>query len=422
MLHAIRCLILFLPPMWLGVHVLRLRGLDFRLRLALLAPLVGISQTDTVNGLLFKNAVGPDMPAWLLVPQLWLYVAFLVLFALVACLDLLRLTRWALRRFRRKTAPRRDADFSPGRRAVLRRGVGAALTLGLPAGASALCLAGGMALPLVRRMTLAVPDLPPGLDGLKIAHLTDLHIGPLTSLDWVRRVVDLTRAEAPDLVCLTGDLTDGEPDFQVAGGGTRREAVGLLAGLAAPSSAFLGVFGCTGNHEFFCDYAGWMREYAAAGIHMLHREGLRLERNGSRLALIGLDDRTGNRFGHPVNVDRNALFAAFPGRAEGGFRIVMDHRPDTASDAATAGADLQLSGHTHGGQCPGLDRVVADLHHGLVRGWYRVAGMPLYVSSGAGVWQGYPVRLGVPAELAVITLQRGPASPMREIPAFVRAR
>ena len=422
MLYAIRYLILLLPPCWLGVHVLRLRGLGLPLRLALVALLALVSQTHAVNGLLFKNALGPDMPAWLLVPQLWLYVAFLLLFALVACRDLLRLLRRALRRLRRKTAPSRNADFSPGRRSLLRRGAASALTLGLPLGGSAFCMAGGMALPQVRRMTLALPDLPPGLDGLKIAHLTDLHIGPLTSLDWVRRMVELTRAEAPELVCLTGDLTDGEPGFQVAGGGTRREAVRLLSGLAAPSPSFLGVFGCTGNHEYFCDYEGWMREYEAAGIRMLHRQGLFLERGGAGLVIIGLDDRTGNRFGHRVNVDRKALFAAFPGRAEGVFRIVMDHRPDTASDAATAGADLQLSGHTHGGQCPGLDLVVADLHHGLLRGWYRVAGMPIYVSSGAGVWQGYPIRLGIPAEIALITLRRAPATPMREIPAFRRNR
>ena len=413
----LRYAILFLPLVWLAAHLLRARRFRLRTRLALCVLLALLSQIHAVNGVLFKEEVGPDMPAWLLAPLLWLYVAFLLLFALTVCADLLRLCRWCLRRMRRR--PLRPSDFSPGRRAVLRRGAASLLgAAGLPLGLSAVCMAGGLALPVARRLTLTAPELPPGLDGLVIAHITDLHIGPLTSLDWMRRLVALTNAERPELVCLTGDLTDGAPDFRTAGGGTRREALHLLSGLSAP----MGLFACTGNHEYFCDYPGWMREYAGAGIHVLHREGRVLERRGARLTLIGLDDRTGNRFGYPVNVDRRALFAALPGRAEGAFRLVMDHRPDTASDAATAGADLQLSGHTHGAQCRGFEPIAARLNRGLVRGWYRVAGMPLYVSAGAGVWQGYPVRLGVPAEIAIITLKRGPAAAMREVPAFERAR
>ena len=140
-----------------------------------------------------------------------------------------------------------------------------------------------------------------------------------------------------------------------------------------------------------------------------------LPRGAARLVLLGLDDRTGGRFGYPVATDVPALLAGLPDRADNACRLVMAHRPDTAMRHAQAGADMQLSGHTHGGQCLGMDRIVAHYNQGLVRGWYRVAGMPLYVSNGAGLWSGYPLRLGVPAEIELITLQRGQATVMPEL-------
>jgi predicted MPP superfamily phosphohydrolase len=87
-------------------------------------------------------------------------------------------------------------------------------------------------------------------------------------------------------------------------------------------------------------------------------------------------------------------------------RILLAHRPGNAAASAAAGFDLQLSGHTHGGQILGLQRIVAEFNEGYLYGWYQLRGMRMYVSSGAGLWNGFPVRLGVPSEIAHITLRR----------------
>ena len=403
----LRILFLVLPAAYL---ILRLflppRRPHLRLRLAAVPALLLVSQAHVIERYFFKSLAGPDMPAWLLIVQTWLYVALLLAFLMTLLLDATRLVAWLAQKMR----PRRNASaaFSPERRALLRQGAGALLyTAAVPAaslGLSGWGVAKGCAVPEIRRMTLALPDLPPGLDGLVIAHLADLHIGPLTSLDWTRQVVALTNAARPDLVCLTGDLTDGRMEYRIPGPGTRRDAVRELSGL----SARLGVFGCPGNHEYYSDFAGWMAEYEKAGIRMLADASLTLERGGAKLALAGLND-AGNSCASAAPSTNNAVLDVLPRREDGAFRLLMDHRPGRAAANAEAGIDLQLSGHTHGGQCLGMDSLVARYNRGFVRGWYRVAGMALYVTPGAGLWPGLPVRLGVPAEIAVITLKRGMA-------------
>lgn len=398
--------LILLPP---GYLILRLflpkRRPHLRLRLAAIPVLLVVSQAHIIEALFFKSVAGPDMPAWLLILQTWLYVALLLAFVMLLVLDALRLCARLVRKPPRKDADR-ETGFSPERRALLRQGAGALLaSVVVPAaslGLSGWGVARGCAVPEVRRMTLHLPDLPPGLDGLVIAHLADLHIGPLTSLDWTRQVVALANAARPDLVCLTGDLTDGRMEYRIPGPGTRRDAVRELTGL----SASLGVFGCPGNHEYYSDFAGWMAEYEKAGIRMLADAGLTLERGGARLALAGLND-AGNSCSSAAPTTKNAVLDVLPRRGDRAFRLLMDHRPGRAAANAEAGVDLQLSGHTHGGQCLGMDGLVARYNRGFVRGWYKVAGMALYVTAGAGLWPGCPVRMGVPAEIAVITLKRG---------------
>ncbi|MBQ1420207.1 MAG: metallophosphoesterase, partial [Desulfovibrio sp.] len=206
----------------------------------------------------------------------------------------------------------------------------------------------------------------------------------------------------PDLVCITGDLSDGACSFQAAGGGTRREAALELAALQAR----LGVFACTGNHEYYSGYASWMAVYREAGIRMLQNEAIALDAGGAPLVLAGLDDPVSSRILAAPARTLAQVFEETPSLPRQAFALVMDHRPGRAFENAAAGASLQLSGHTHGGQCLGMARIVARANRGLVAGWYRAQGMPLYVTAGAGLWPGFPVRLGVPAEIAVIRLAR----------------
>ena len=112
---------------------------------------------------------------------------------------------------------------------------------------------------------------------------------------------------------------------------------------------------------------------------------------------------------HKLGLPEPDLATALAGAPDRTARILLDHRPGNAPRNARQDVDLQLSGHTHGGHAPGLSALVALFNHGYVRGWYRVEGMPLYVSSGAGLWNGFPLRVDVPSEIALITLRRGPA-------------
>ncbi len=404
--------IILVPPTYLALRILiRGKGAAWQRWLAVLG-LYLVSQVYTIDSTFFSSLAGPDIPAWLLLLQLWLFTALIIFFLCTVFLDIISL----IRLLHARLFPKRDAVVPPpvpettplaSRRAFLKGGVqSAACLLGMPffsLGASGFGLFKGTAIPKVHPMELFLPQLPADLDGFKIAHLSDIHVGPLTSINWVRQMVADTNAAHPDLICLTGDLVDGRWDYRVARGGSRLEAVQELAGFSAPC----GVLACTGNHEYYSDYKGWMELYQQVGIRVLHNRGVVITRGRAKLVVIGLDDRGATeRLKLPLANPR-AIVSKLPGRKDNALRILLDHRPTRSKRNATCGIDLQLSGHTHGGQCIGMDRIVARRNRGLVRGWYNIKGMPLYITNGAGLWSGFPVRLGIPAEIALITLRRG---------------
>ncbi len=404
--------IILVPPTYLALRILiRGKGAAWQRWLAVLG-LYLVSQVYTIDSTFFSSLAGPDIPAWLLLLQLWLFTALIIFFLCTVFLDIISLIRLLHARLfskRDATIPPPVPDNTPltSRRAFLKGGAqSAACLLGMPffsLGASGFGLFKGTAIPKVHPMELFLPQLPADLDGFKIAHLSDIHVGPLTSINWVRQMVADTNAAHPDLICLTGDLVDGRWDYRVARGGSRLEAVQELAGFSAPC----GVLACTGNHEYYSDYKGWMELYQQVGIRVLHNRGVVITRGRAKLVVIGLDDRGATeRLKLPLANPR-AIVSKLPGRKDNALRILLDHRPTRSKRNATCGIDLQLSGHTHGGQCIGMDRIVARRNRGLVRGWYNIKGMPLYITNGAGLWSGFPVRLGIPAEIALITLRRG---------------
>lgn len=411
-----------LPVVWLGCHVLARRGWPLMPRLFLIALMLVISQMMTINERFFGSIASPDMPAPLLEAQAAAFTAQALCFLIVFCWDVFRLLRWLWRRAaanlaRDKTAApfpgrigggpapsRTKAPADPGRRAFLKRGAASTgLFLAAPAASLATSCHGvsnGTALPIVNTMERALEGLDPALDGLRILHMTDIHVGTLTSVAWMRETVRRANDSAPDLICITGDISDGLLGWASPEGATRVQVAMELAKLSAP----LGVWGCAGNHEFYSDYANWMRVYDQVGIRLLRDQAVLIEHRGGRLVLAGRDDQVAHeRFGRPA-VPVRKVFAGMP---EPGAcaRVMLDHRPTRAEQNAAAGCRLQLSGHTHGGQCPGLERGVARANKGRVRGWYTVQGMPLYVSSGVGLWSGFPLRLTIPAEMALITLR-----------------
>jgi hypothetical protein len=289
-----------------------------------------------------------------------------------------------------------EAPVDPGRRAFLRTAAmastGAAVVLGVKGEHEA------YGDPQITRLDLVFQDLPLGLDGLRIAHLSDLHAGPLVGAATLSRWRLLTEREQPELLLFTGDLVDSRPD-------ELEPLLTAFRGFRPP----LGCFAILGNHDYFDDPRPIWHDMAQAGIPCLENSAALIQRQGATLALMGLQDpmaRNG-RFRHLV-------FGPGPRPAEAArdlpaeaFRICMNHRPSEWERALEAGARLTLSGHTHGGQInpiPGFNS--ARLIGSRTQGLYREGADLLYVSRGLGV-VGLPIRIAAPPEIAILTLRRG---------------
>ncbi|WP_243385000.1 metallophosphoesterase [Geothrix alkalitolerans] len=295
---------------------------------------------------------------------------------------------------RHKPEPPGEA-LDPGRRAFLRTAALASTGAAVAFGARGAREAYGD--PVITRHELAFTNLPPGLEGLRLAQLSDLHSGPLVGPELVRRWRDLTARERPDLLLITGDLVDSRPD-------ELEPVVDAFAGFPAT----FGTFAVLGNHDYFDDPRPIWRDLEAAGIRCVENASALVRRNGSTLAVMGLQDpmaRNG-RF-------RRMVFGPGPRPAEAtrdvpvdAFRLCLNHRPSEWEEALTAGARLTLSGHTHGGQInpiPGVSS--AHLIGPRTQGFYRQGEDVLYVSRGLGV-VGLPLRIAAPPEIAIFTLRR----------------
>ena len=390
--------LLLLPPLRLSFWLGQKRSLSLGLRILGICGFFLISQQFTLNMLLFGGLSGPDIPYLLLLCQSAALTALVVVFFCVLGHDLWRLLGCISRRWRQGRPKAPDL----GRRQCLTGLFRQSLVFSVPAlglSAGALGVASGTAIPRLCEHRVELAHLPSALKGLRLALLSDLHIGPLTSLAWARGIVEQIQAAKPDLICLAGDLADGQLDYHCPDGCTRREVASCFGGLSAP----LGVFACTGNHEYYSDYAGWLQLYQSLGIRFLHDGAVLLPYHGASLVLGGRDDKQAGRFFHRKRQPASAVFSGMPWHGQQAVRLLLDHRPDRARENA-AYADLQLSGHTHGGQCLGLDRLVARVNRGFLRGWYSVEAMRLYVCPGTGLWSGFPVRLGVASEIALISL------------------
>jgi predicted MPP superfamily phosphohydrolase len=240
--------------------------------------------------------------------------------------------------------------------------------------------------PLVRRIQVPVRNLPAGLAGFTIVHLSDLHLGNLTSLGRLKWIVSRVNSLNPDLICITGDILDND----ICRG---EDYCQLLLGLKAKH----GVVAVTGNHEF----------YAGLGlfIDLARKSNWRVLRNQSwvldgRLAIIGLDDDAGKQFkysGPDLSAALDSVVPGVPG-------ILLYHRPEGFAKAAQRGIDLQLSGHTHAGQIPPMDLLVWLIYK-YPTGLHRLGSSHIYTSAGTGTW-GPPMRFLSRSEIVQLTLVR----------------
>ncbi|WDT92631.1 metallophosphoesterase [Streptomyces sp. SCSIO-PteL053] len=236
--------------------------------------------------------------------------------------------------------------------------------------------------PSVRRITVPLAKLPRAAHGFRIAVVSDIHIGPILGRAHTRRIVDTINATSPDLVAVVGDLVDGS----VADLGAAAEP---LAALRARHGSYF----VTGNHEYFSGAEQWVDHVRELGLVPL--ENARVEIAGFDLA--GVNDIAGETEGQGPDFG-----SALGDRDRGRAAVLMAHQPVVIHDAVEHGVDLQLSGHTHGGQLwPG--NLLAELANPTVAGLERYGDTQLFVSRGAGAW-GPPVRVGAPSDITVVEL------------------
>ncbi|QEE44707.1 metallophosphoesterase [Rhizobium sp. WL3] len=246
--------------------------------------------------------------------------------------------------------------------------------------------------PPVKKIEVAIPGLAPEFDGYRMVQLTDLHISRLFTGRWASAVVEKTNALNADLIVITGDLIDGSLDI-------RSEDVAPLAELTARD----GVLTVPGNHEYFFDIDRWLGHFPEINMRILANEHAVIERGEGRLVVAGVTDLSARSTG-ALEPDLGAALRNAPADVP---IVLLDHQPRLAHLAAEQGVALQLSGHTHGGMIRGLDQIVARANNGFVSGFYQIGDMQLYVNNGTGLWPGFALRIGVPAELTEFTLRPG---------------
>ncbi|MEW9550036.1 metallophosphoesterase [Nonomuraea sp. NPDC050783] len=269
-----------------------------------------------------------------------------------------------------------------GRTTAAVAGVGALATVGYG-------VSSALGDPVIEPVRITLPKLDPRLSGLRFAVVSDIHLGPLTGRSHTERIVRMINGLRADVVAIVGDLVDG--------------SVARLGPLAQPLKDLesrYGAYFVTGNHEYFAPggFAEWIDELDELGVRSLRNERVEIAHQGAVLDLAGVNDLNGAPQG-----DGPDFAKALGGRTPGRSTVLLAHQPVQVSEAARHGVDLQLSGHTHGGQIVPFNLVVG-LQQPVVSGLATVDGVRVYTTRGAGFW-GPPVRVGAPPEITMLELR-----------------
>ncbi|NUP02928.1 MAG: metallophosphoesterase, partial [Nonomuraea sp.] len=243
--------------------------------------------------------------------------------------------------------------------------------------------------PVIEPVRVRLAKLDPRLNGLRFAVVSDIHLGPLTGVGHTERIVRMINGLQADVVAIVGDLVDG--------------SVAELGALAKPLKSLesrYGAYFVTGNHEYYTANGPqeWIEELDQLGVRSLRNERVEIRHQGGVLDLAGVNDLNGEAVGDGPDFGK-----ALGGRDPGRSTVLLAHQPVQVDQAAGFGVDLQLSGHTHGGQIMPFNLVVG-LQQPVVSGLATVDGVQVYVTRGAGFW-GPPVRVGAPPEITMLELR-----------------
>jgi predicted MPP superfamily phosphohydrolase len=244
----------------------------------------------------------------------------------------------------------------------------------------------------VVHVDVPIAGLPAALIGFVIVQISDIHVGSTIKRGYLNAIVGAVNALKPDLVAVTGDLVDG--------------SVARLGPHVAPLaelSARHGVYCVTGNHEYYSGADAWVVELRRLGLHVLMNQNAVLEHDGARLLVGGVTDFNAHQFDPAQRSDPHAALSGAP--ANVGVKLLLAHQPRSAAAAAEAGFDLQLSGHTHGGQFLPWNFFVR-FQQPFTAGLNRLKKLWVYTSRGTGYW-GPPVRFGAPSEITRLRLVAG---------------
>ncbi len=341
-----------------------------------------------------SHSLETPIPGWMDTALFFSYLSMGVLSVLVTVLasyDIYLLGKWIVKKFRKPPQENTHSiqDTTPptttpnkSRRAFMQN----ALSGGLASVAGGLVLFGSneaLALPQTKHVRVPVRNLPSAFQGFKIVQLTDLHINKPYSKHRLEKIVDIVHALKPDSIVITGDVSDSHVKHV-------KTEIAPLGTLSAKD----GVYFVTGNHEYFTNVHQWLDLMAEFGITNLDNEHRVIERAGHRLLMCGVPDISRGPLSDPIKAQQ--------GSQEGDIKILLAHQPQNIYDAVKVNYDLQISGHTHGGQFFPWT-YVTDLVQPYIHGLYQVENTQLYVSRGTGYW-GPPIRIGAPAEITLLEL------------------
>jgi predicted MPP superfamily phosphohydrolase len=277
----------------------------------------------------------------------------------------------------------------PGRREFL-RGASSIAVLGVGGFIGVRAVVQAARPPVVEDVPVDFPGLPDALQGFRIAQISDTHLGPTLRRPFLEDVVARVNALEPDLVAFTGDLCDGYVE-------NSRDHVEPLSDLRAKHGAFF----VTGNHEYYWGVDAWVDHLRSLGLAVLVNEHRVVDAGGAKLAVAGVTDLSAGRM---VPAHESDAQKALAGAEDADFKLLLAHQPKSLYGAQRAGVDLQLCGHTHGGQVFPMSLLV-HLAHPIVAGLGQFGSTWVYVNRGTAYW-GPPMRTFGAGEITVVELRR----------------